>query len=84
MTEPERPASPPSEREHAHEERWQAAKASALGLQFGISVAIGAAAGHWLDQHFGWGSKGVVGGVLLGSAAAFADMIRFAKRASEK
>lgn len=43
---------------------------SALGLEMGAAVAIGVVAGWWLDQRFETGPWGVLGGVLLGGAAA--------------
>jgi len=43
---------------------------SGLGLEMGAAVAIGAWLGWWLDGHYGTAPWGILGGVLLGGAAA--------------
>lgn len=43
---------------------------SGLGLEMGAAVAIGAWLGWWLDSRHQTGPWGILGGVLLGGAAA--------------
>jgi ATP synthase protein I len=43
---------------------------SGLGLEMGVAVGIGVFAGWWLDERFGSTPWGMLGGVLLGFAAA--------------
>lgn len=43
---------------------------SGLGLEMGAAVAIGAWVGWWLDGRYDTGPWGILGGVLLGGAAA--------------
>ena len=57
----------------------RAARASAIGLQFGISIAIGALGGNWLDKKFGTTPWLLVIGLLLGAAAGFRDLWVLAK-----
>lgn len=59
------------------------ARASSIGLQFGISIAIGALAGNWLDKRFGSEPWLLLAGVLFGSAAGFRDLYRLAKTHGE-
>lgn len=73
----------PSEREQRIRERVGLAKSSAVGLQFAISIAIGAFAGHWLDNRFDTEPWLLLTGVLFGSAAGFRDLYRLAKSQSD-
>lgn len=43
---------------------------SGLGLEMGAAVAIGAWVGWWLDGRYDTAPWGILGGVLLGGAAA--------------
>ncbi|MFT6395322.1 MAG: F0F1-type ATP synthase assembly protein I [Bradymonadia bacterium] len=68
-----------TEEPQTHAEKMHAARASAIGLQFAISIGIGAFAGNWLDGRFDTGPWLLMTGVLLGSAAGFRDLYRLAK-----
>lgn len=57
----------------------RAARASAIGLQFGISIAIGALFGNWADRKFGTSPWLLMLGVIFGAAAGFRDLWRLAK-----
>lgn len=57
----------------------RAARASAIGLQFGISIAIGALGGNWLDRKFGASPWFLMLGVIFGAAAGFRDLWALAK-----
>ena len=56
------------------------ASAGAVGLEFGISIAIGAFGGMWLDGKFGTEPWLLMAGVIFGSAAAFRSLYRFARK----
>ncbi len=43
---------------------------SGLGLEMGAAVGIGVFAGWWLDSRYETGPWGLLGGVVLGGAAA--------------
>lgn len=43
---------------------------SGLGLEMGVAVGIGVFAGWWIDERAGSSPWGLLGGVLLGFAAA--------------
>lgn len=62
-----------------HADKMRAARASAIGLQFAISIGIGAFAGNWLDGKFETAPWLLMTGVLLGAAAGFRDLYRLAK-----
>lgn len=72
------------ERKQTIRERREMASAGAMGLQFGISVAIGAFGGNWLDKQFDTAPWLVLTGIILGAAAGFRDLYRFAKKQEEK
>lgn len=71
------------EREETYADKMKAARASAIGLQFGISIAIGAFGGNWLDKKFGTEPWLLLLGVVLGAAAAFRDLIKLAREQEE-
>jgi F0F1-type ATP synthase assembly protein I len=60
-----------------------AARVSAVGLEMGASIAIGAGAGLWLDGKLGTEPWLLLAGVGLGLAAAFRGLVRTARRARE-
>src|SRR5947207_1960090 len=43
-------------------------KFAGIGLQIAVGVALGYVIGHWLDVRYGWQSRGVVIGTMLGLA----------------
>lgn len=55
-----------------------------VGLQFGVTLVLFAAAGYWLDQKFGTRPWLLISGVLLGSGGAFYSMIRRIPPSSKK
>lgn len=79
-----RPDPTSEERRRAHAERMKTARASAIGLQFAISIAIGAFGGNWLDSKFGTAPWLLLSGIVLGAAAAFRDLARIARDQSEE
>jgi len=85
MDDPSTPAepAPPSVPSSGSRERWRAAKASAIGLQFALSIALGAWGGNWIDTRFGTAPYGIMVGLLLGAAAGFRDLYRLARDASK-
>ncbi len=72
-----------NEEPQTHAEKMQAARASAIGLQFAISIGIGAFAGNWLDGRFDTAPWLLMAGVLLGAAAGFRDLYRLAKEQTD-
>ena len=77
-------ASSDEERYAKIQERRRAWQYSAIGLQFGVSIAIGALGGNWLDGKFGTTPWLFLTGVIVGSASAFLELYRLAKKASRK
>ena len=75
--------STPTEREQQLRERMGMAKSSAIGIQFAISIAIGAWGGNWLDKKFDTAPWLLLIGVLFGAAAGFRDLYRLAKKQAE-
>lgn len=67
-----------------YEDRRVAARWSAIGIQFGVSIAIGTIGGQWLDERFGTEPWLLVSGIVLGSVAAFWDIYRLARRTNLK
>lgn len=55
--------------------RW-----SAVGIQIGVSVALGAFGGMWLDDRFGTDPLFVLLGIFLGLTAVFIDIYRLMKK----
>lgn len=49
---------------------WRGARTASVGLEMGVSVAIGAGIGYWLDKTYGWSPWGVLAGTFFGVAAA--------------
>lgn len=55
--------------------------ASAIGLEFGVSVIVGILFGRWLDGKLGTAPWLMIVGVVLGFAAGVIGMVRGARRA---
>lgn len=49
---------------------WKGARTASVGLEMGVSVAIGAGIGYWLDSKYGWSPWGVLIGTFFGIGAA--------------
>lgn len=75
MTEP-----PPDPRDSRKPVSMEYASAGAVGLEFGVAIAIGAFGGMWLDEKFGTEPWLVMAGVIFGSAAGFRSLYRFARK----
>lgn len=79
MTEPNSRASKRREEEKARkrDSRRQtvAARWSAMGIQFVVSILIGYWAGGWLDEKFDKAPWFAMAGIFLGMAAAIYDMV---------
>ena len=73
---------PPTEEERRQRNsyRRQAARLSAVGIQFAVSIAVGALGGMWLDNKLGTEPWLLVTGIILGAVAAFRDLIQMAKK----
>lgn len=55
-------------------------KTSAVGLEVGLAVIIGALAGYFFDGYFNTSPYGILVGVIIGSIAAAKRLIMFAKK----
>lgn len=62
------------QRQRDEERRRLDLRMSAIGIQFAISILLGAGAGFWLDNRFETGPWLLLAGVLLGSASAYRDL----------
>lgn len=61
---------------------WKVAgKYSALGLEMGIGVAMGAGGGNWLDERFGTKPWGLAVGFVIGIGAACTSAMRVVRQA---
>ncbi len=74
----------PEQRARRIAERRKAARASAMGIQFAVSIGIGAWAGSWLDGKFDTGPTLLIVGVLLGATAAFRDLYALARKSVDE
>jgi len=88
MSENDRP-SPPSPTDEAQRAadlraRRQAARASSVGIQFGVSIAIGAGFGYWLDSTFNTSPWLLLIGLTFGVIAAFRELYILAKKSAEE
>ena len=61
-------------------EQWNAWRMSSLGLEIGLSIALGAWIGHFLEQKFAFEPWGLLAGTLLGVAAAGRSLYRATRR----
>lgn len=55
-----------------------------LGLEFAVSVILVAALGHWMDGRFHTDPTFTIVGFVMGTAAGFRSMYRFATRDERK
>lgn len=75
------PSQPPSDEDDAKlRSRREATRASAIGLQFVISITVGLLGGQWLDKKLGTAPWLMLLGLVLGATAAFRDLYRLAKK----
>ena len=54
-------------------------RTSTQGLEIGLSVAVGAVLGFWLDRKFGWQPWGMLGGLFFGCIAGGRKAYRMVK-----
>jgi ATP synthase protein I len=54
-------------------------KTSAVGLEFGLCIVVGALLGYIFDRYFKTAPTGLLIGVLMGSIAAIKSLITFVK-----
>lgn len=59
-------------------------KTSAVGLEFGLSIGVGALLGYFADRYFATSPYGLLVGILVGSIAAGKRLWIFVKRYLEK
>lgn len=59
-------------------------KTSAVGLEFGLSIGIGALLGYFFDGYFATGPYGLLVGTLIGSLAAAKRLWVFVKEYLKK
>jgi len=59
-------------------------KTSAVGLEFGLSIGIGAILGYFLDKHFHISPYGLIIGTLFGMAAGTKRLWTFVKTYAKK
>ena len=65
--------------------KWTiAAQLATIGTVMGACVGIGLAAGWWLDKKLGTGPWLAVAGTILGSIAAFRELIRMVSQARKE
>ena len=50
------------------------------GINIAVGVALGYFIGHWLDRRYGWESRGVLIGTLLGFASGMYLLVKDAIR----
>jgi hypothetical protein len=46
------------------------------GLSIAVGVGLGYIIGHWIDRRFGWESRGVIVGTMLGFAGGMYLLIK--------
>jgi F0F1-type ATP synthase assembly protein I len=54
-----------------------------LGLYPAIGVLLGMLVGYWLDHRFGWGSKGLITGAVVGMVAGLYLLFKEGMRANK-
>jgi F0F1-type ATP synthase assembly protein I len=59
-------------------------KTSAVGLEFGLAIAIGAVLGYLVDKYFHFSPYGLIIGVLFGAAAGIKRLYTFTKSYVDK
>lgn len=55
-------------------------KTSAVGLEFGLAIIVGAGGGYLIDKYFHTSPYGLMIGALIGSLAAAKTLWRFSKK----
>jgi F0F1-type ATP synthase assembly protein I len=55
-------------------------KTSAVGLEVGLSIVVGISAGFFVDRYFHCEPWGIVGGFIIGAAAAGKRLYSFSKK----
>ena len=63
---------------------WKDAKYAGVGIEFGISIAIGYVIGDWVQDRWDFEPWGMFGGVLLGFASGLRRLIRIAEAESKR
>ena len=63
---------------------YRTARYASLGIEVGLSVVVGAFLGWWIDSQFASGPWGLIGGVILGTVAAFRSLYQTTKRFAEE
>lgn len=59
-------------------------KTSAVGLEFGLSIGVGALLGYFFDKYFASSPYGLLVGIVIGSIAAVKRLWMFVKSYIEK
>jgi hypothetical protein len=54
-----------------------------VGIEVGIGVGLGYFVGRWLDNKYGWGSRGAITGAMLGLAGGLYLLIKQAIQANK-
>jgi len=54
-------------------------KTSAIGLEFGLSIAVGALLGYFADKYFASSPYGLLIGIVVGSIAGVKRLVSFVK-----
>jgi len=54
-----------------------------IGLYPAVGVGLGLLVGTWLDHRYGWGSRGVITGAVLGMAAGMYLLFKEGMRLSK-
>ena len=62
--------------EKTSREAFRTAKHASVGLELGVSVIIGCLLGNWVDDTYGSKPWGLIGGLILGLAAAVRSIMR--------
>ena len=62
---------------------WEGARYAGIGLELGLSVAIGYFVGTWLDEQYGFAPWGGLVGVILGFSSGLRSLFKIAMRESK-
>ena len=54
-----------------------------VGIEVGVGVTLGYFVGRWLDNKYGWGSRGAVTGAMIGLAGGLYLLIKQAIQANK-
>ena len=84
---PQTPQTTPPPPEQSASQKAQlrrlAARATAIGIQFSVSIGLGWWIGHWAEQRWDFAPWGGLVGLLLGAAAAFRDLYLLGKLSTQ-